>query len=228
MIEKIRVSLWDIFSFLMSGLLAVSLAATLIVAFGATTPRDVFATLKTIPAALLLAIGPLICTLFGMLLEPVANYADRFFLDRLLGWSWKPKQKDVLEERALEQEIRDKYLGGLGSDIRNPYRICKDYIETKALNTPFMVYLSRYGFYRNCTLLATLCGLTCLFLGTGVRALTSFLGCVVIAVITKRRQQDFYSYMAPTVYRAFLIDQYEWKPRLPSSHKDGRGGSVAQ
>lgn len=74
-----------------------------------------------------------------------------------------------------------------------------------------MVYLSRYGFYRNCVFLSLLYGIAAVvevrfwWEGALVGAL-----CLLTAVVFKRRAEDFYSYMAPAVYRAFLIDKLKW------------------
>lgn len=225
MIDKIRVSLWDIFSFLLTGLLALTVALIFMVALGHATPDDLLSALKAFPAALLLSVGPLACILIGMLVEPLANNVDKLLLQHLDRFLWKRKDSDESEEAVLRQEIRSKYLGALNERIDNPFQICKEYVETKELSTTFMVYLSRYGFYRNCTFLAISSAVASIFFGTGAPAIVSFGGCVLIAIVTKRRQLDFYSYMAPAVYRAFLIDKLEWTPRLPrpsSAHKISR------
>lgn len=213
MIDKIRVSLWDIFSFLLTGLLAITVALIFTIALGHATYQELLSALKAVPAALLLSVGPLVCILIGMLVEPIANNVDKLLLRHLDSFLWKRKDSDESEEDTLKEEIRSKYLGGLNNRIDTPFQICKEYVETKELSTTFMVYLSRYGFYRNCTFLAISSGVASIFFGTGVPAIASFGGCILMAVVTKRRQLDFYSYMAPAVYRAFLIDKLEWAPR---------------
>jgi len=146
-------------------------------------------------------------TAIGMLYEPIANY-----FDKLINLFWfkifpeKKKHKD--EENALKELIRSRYLGGLGQDISNPYHLCKEYVETKQLSTTFMVFLSRYGFYRNASFLALASTALSLYhLGfnlAGIGFAVLFLG---LAAVMKRRAEDFYSYLAPCVYRCYLIDK---------------------
>lgn len=121
--------------------------------------------------------------------------------------------KHSAEERLLQEEIRSKYLGSLSNRIENPYALCKEYFETKQLSTTFMFFLSRYGFYKNCAFIFICAEIASLFLASCIPAVLSFLGCVVAAAVLKRRAEDFYSYQASAVYRAFLIDKLQWTPK---------------
>ena len=213
MVEKIRVSLWDIFSFFLTGLLVALVIAAFFVAYGPLTFNGAFSSLSSFPASITLIAAPLAFTLLGMIVEPFANYLDRYVLRYALGWASKPKQKHSAEESILKDEIRTKYMGSLNGKIENPYAICKEYVETKQLSTTFMVYLSRYGFYRNCAFVSVLSGIAILVLApTWPLGFSGLLGGLVSAAVFKRRAEDFYSYMAPAVYRAFLIDKVAWAP----------------
>lgn len=213
MVEKIRVSLWDIFSFFLTGLLTFLLLLVVAYVYGLLSPADALSKLAEFPTALSLLAGPLVFTLAGMIVEPFANYFDKYVLNYILGWAAKKKEKHSEEEEILKSEIKARYLGSLNGKIENPYSICKEYVETKQLSTTFMVYLSRYGFYRNCAFLAIVFGAMvapkaenyCVF---GLIVAASYLS----AAIMKRRSEDFYSFMAPAVYRAFLIDKNKWVP----------------
>lgn len=214
MVEKIRVSLWDIFSFFLTGLLVTLVLAAFFIAYGPLTFKNAFDTLSTFPATITLFAAPLTFTLLGMAVEPFANYLDHYFLSYVLGWVSKPKQKHTKEESLLKEEIRTKYMGSLNSKIEDPYAICKEYVETKQLSTTFMVFLSRYGFYRNCAFVAVASGVGVFFLAkTWFLGVAGFFICLAVAAVFKRRAADFYSYLAPTVYRAFLIDKVSWAPR---------------
>jgi len=214
MVQKIRVSLWDIFSFFLTGFLGATLVAILFVIYGPTTPKELLDSLSALPAAITIVAAPLALTLLGMIIEPFANYFDRYVLKVVFEWMPKPKDKHLEEEQLLAEEIRSRYLGSLSGKISDPYGICKEYVETKQLSTTFMVFLSRYGFYRNCAFLTVASGFSVLVLdqswlvGGG-----SLVACLAAAVVFKRRAEDFYSYMAPAVYRAFLIDKLQWVSR---------------
>lgn len=214
MVEKIRVSLWDIFTFFLTGLLATVLLGLFLTSYGMTDFSAISRAASEIPVAITVVAAPLVLTLLGMLIEPFANYLDKYVLRYLLGWASIPKQKHSAEEELLRKEICSKYLGSLNGQIKHPYAICKEYVETKQLSTTFMVFLSRYGFYRNCAFLAFVYGVGAAAFSSGwlegVCALA--LGFFASAVF-KRRAEDFYSYMAPSIYRAFLIDKVAWVPK---------------
>jgi len=213
MIERIRISLWDVFSFFLTGFLAAAAIVVLVVAYGPLSPRELADALVQVPAAVVIVAAPLALTLFGLVIEPFANYFDRFVMKALFGWLIRPKAKHSDEEEILAEEIKTNYLGSLCGKISNPYAICKDCVETKQLSTTFMVFLSRYGFYRNCAFLSVASGIAVAILsGSRLMSIVAVIASVVVAVVFKRRAEDFYSYMAPTVYRAFLIDKLKWSP----------------
>lgn len=214
MIEKVRVSLWDIFTFFLTGLLAALAASALLISYGLIDFSEVTKNISKIPSAISIVAAPLVFTLLGMLLEPPSNYLDKYVLSRILFWASAPKEKHSAEEEILRKEICDRYLGSLIGKVSNPYQICKEYVETRQLSTTFMVFLSRYGFYRNCAFISVATGVTAMLLSsticTGAIALASGL---MVAGIFKRRAEDFYSYLAPAIYRAFLIDKLDWVPK---------------
>jgi len=207
MIEKVRVSLWDIFTFFLSGLILVMWSvAYLVIANQVTLPLFI-QELSAVPASVSLFLVPLALTAAGMLYEPIANY-----FDKLVNVFWfkafPAKKKHKEEELTLKELIRKRYLGDLAEDIANPYHLCKEYVETKQLSTTFMVFLSRYGFYRNASFLAVVSAAASIYhLGAsfqGFMVTVFFLG---IAITMKHRAEDFYSYLAPCVYRCYLIDK---------------------
>jgi hypothetical protein len=210
-LEKIRISLWDIFSFFLTGFLAIAIAAVFAIASGDISAGSLIAQINGLNAPIMLVAIPLAFTLFGMLIEPFANYADQTILAPVWKRVIPRKEKHRGEEELLAKEISAKYLGSLSGRILSPYAICKEYVETKQLSTTFMVYLSRYGFYRNCVFLALVSAIASLvvfrFWWEGC---VSAAFAVLSAFIFKRRAEDFYSYMAPAVYRAFLIDKLNW------------------
>ncbi len=212
MVEKIRVSLWDIFSFFLTGLLAALVLVAFFVAFGDVTVKELFNVISAFPASITLVGAPLTFTLFGMVIEPFANYFDSHILNFNLGWISRPKDKHSQEEIILKEEIRTKYMGSLNGRIENPFGMCKEYVETKQLSTTFMVYLSRYGFYRNCAFISVASGIASLFLASWCVGIIGMLCGLAFAAVFKRRAGDFYSLMAPSVYRAFLIDKVSWAP----------------
>ncbi len=214
MVEKIRVSLWDIFSFFLTGLLLALVMTFFLMAHDVLSASALLDGLSKFPTAITIVIAPLTFTLFGMIIEPFPNYFDKYILKHTHRWTSKPKEKHTHEEEILKDEIRENYMGSLNGKITNPYAICKEYVETKQLSTTFMVYLSRYGFYRNCAFISVASGISAQFLPiTWWDGILVLICSLIAASVFKRRAEDFYGYMAPTVYRAFLIDKISWVPR---------------
>lgn len=154
----------------------------------------------------------------GLLVEPIANYFDRYILTPVIGlFLEKPSARDF-QDSLVEEEIRNNYLGSLSGRLSKPYMLCKEYVETKNLSTTFMVFLARYGFYRNCAFLLFLAAVIFAFLcDKNPCALLSMVVGVSLSLIFKRRADEFYSFMAPAVYHAFLIDKLEWSQEKKKS-----------
>ena len=207
MIEKIRISLWDIFSFFLTGLVIVSWFLALASWLGDLQIKGVAKYLSTIPASVSLFLAPLALTALGMIFEPISNY-----FDRLINSFWfkvfPKKEKHREEEEVLKSIIVDNYLGPLKGRITNPYHICKEYVETKELSTTFMVFLSRYGFYRNIAFLMLLTVMA-VFITQGFTLASSLFAALffVLYIVMKLRAEEFYTYLAPTVYRCYLVDK---------------------
>ena len=207
MIEKIRVSLWDIFTFFISGLILAMWGVAYLIITDHITLAVFISELSIVSATVSLFLAPLALTAVGMLYEPIANY-----FDKALNIFWfkvfSEKKKHKEEELVLKDLIRDRYLGDLGQKIPNPYHLCKEYVETKQLSTTFMVFLSRYGFYRNASFLAVVSAATSVYhIGANFQGILVALFFLGIAIVMKHRAEDFYSYLAPCIYRCYLIDK---------------------
>ncbi len=210
MIEKIRISLWDVFTFFFTGVLAVGISVVGLISYSpVTTIELIYGMHETSSASMIFAllVG---LTLIGMLVEPFSNFADKVFFRWIFKWIVRNGNEISDETKILEMEIREKYLGSLIGQIKQPYALCKEYVETKGLSSTFMVFLSRFGFYRNCAFLFFLASISILFLESGWPAILKACLCFLAAAMFKRRSQDFYNYLAPAVYRAFLIDKLSW------------------
>ncbi|ROS01147.1 hypothetical protein EDC56_1575 [Sinobacterium caligoides] len=225
MFDKIRLSLWDIFTFFLTGFLASALFCTLFLVFDVFTFAQLFDFIRQLPSSIVLVAAPLLFTLLGMLIEPIANYFDKKIGRHLFGWAISKNSQRNHDEERLEQEIKNHYLGSLNGEIINPFSLCKEYVETKQLSTTFMVFLSRYGFYRNCALLTLITGSCAAVLVTHpIYSVLIAVGSYFLAALFKRRSAEFYSYLAPTVYRAFLIDKLEWR-YCPANDQTGQHDS---
>ena len=144
MIEKIRISLWDIFTFYFSGFLVTALVTGHTLVFKLIALADVKVFLSGLSVTTSLFVIPFGLTLVGLLLEPVANYFDEYILHPLWVKVITEKDKHKTEEKMLAKEIRENFLGKLNGKIENPYPICKEYVETKQLSTTTFTHIFNY------------------------------------------------------------------------------------
>lgn len=211
MVEKIRLTLWDIFIFFLTGFLIAVILISSLLLLGIYEFNAFVNLIKELPSSILLVLAPLLFTLIGMLIEPIANYFDKYILKYLLWWVDKQTDLNSEEEKILENEIKNKYLGSLNGKIDRPFSICKEYVETKQLSTTFMIFLSRYGFYRNLSFITFTTGLAlAIHISDKINSSIVMIVAYFLAAVFKKRSADFYSYMAPAIYRAFLIDKLNW------------------
>lgn len=211
MFEKIRISLWDIFTFFMTGVFFI-ISSLLFLRVTKRLPelKVFFDDLIKLLATYIVVVIPIVLILFGLLIEPLANFFDRYLGKYLFFWLKVDSSKRKNNEKIMEGYIKENCLGDLNKCIENPFGLCKEYVETKQLSTTFMVFLARYGFYRNCSFITIFTGF---FYFMDIYDCAAFIWLVVsylAAALLKKRADEFYSYQATAVYSAFLIDNLNW------------------
>jgi hypothetical protein len=73
-----------------------------------------------------------------------------------------------------------------------------------------MVFLARYGFYRNCSFIVMFTGIFAFMEANGCTAVTWLIVAYFCSGLLKKRADEFYSYQATAVYNAFLIETLNW------------------
>jgi|LUMW01.1.fsa_nt_gb hypothetical protein len=132
MIEKIKISLWDFYTFILSGTLA--LVVTLI--HMRELPSEINFVLESLKNFNVVFVITAIA-LIGMLLEPVANK----FMDIL------SKEKVDDSPNELKEAVIKLYKENFGIEVTKPYHFIKDYCVQNDLCYSFMPFLSKFGFY---------------------------------------------------------------------------------
>jgi hypothetical protein len=211
MIEKIRISLWDVFTFFMTGFFVLVCFSIVVPSSGLLVePMLYFDKIGKLPTTFVIVVAPILLMLMGLLIEPVANYFERYFGNILYFWLNIKGDKEDENTAIMERYIKEEGLGDLSGKINKPYFLCKEYVETKQLSTTFMVFLARYGFYRNCCLITLVSGVYYFANNSGLTAWVVLLSTYFFSALLKKRADEFYSYQAPAVYSAFLIDNLNW------------------
>lgn len=190
MIEKVKVSLWDFYTFFMSGLLLIIVVCFQVAIFS-NIKFDIF---KDFTAFWAVSLVPII-TILGMILEPFANK----FMQVI---SRKENEKEL---SVLEIRVHELYKDTFNIEIEKPYHYIKDYCIRHDLCLTFMPFLSKFGFYRNASFIFFVSIFSFGYFSESckIKILGAF-SCFLISKLTWDRSKDFYHYQLPSLYRAFL------------------------
>jgi hypothetical protein len=209
MIEKVRVTLWDLLTFFLSGFLASIITFAHFLVLNNDKCILFIKSFKDIPTSYILFVIPIFLTLIGMLIEPLANICDKKLIAPILLKIKIIKSKNEEEKEELKSIISKIIKTEINEEITNVYHFCKDYVEQKQLTTNFMIFLARFGFYRNVSFLCFIASIISPFLyDENSEKIIASLIWLTLTVIYKKRSVDFFSYQAPTLYRCFLADRY--------------------
>jgi hypothetical protein len=227
MVRQIKLSMWDALSHYVTGfvvMLSVYLhgaAKGLVPSFEGTESK----------VALIGFVGVLLPYVVGLLFEPVANLVSdklKKGLPSRLGktFGWPDISADVEQTRlsALAKEVMPK---GVKDNI-DIFQWCKDYLVQNGTDTPYMVFLAKFGFYRN---------MGCLFfmnaLAVGILYWQCWcwtvcgiaVSCVVLGIIYYNRSGKFYRHLSVAMYRNYLVAMtYGCKKAGKSKDKDSPEG----
>ena len=208
--EHVKLSLWDIFSYyltgwaLLLGLWIHAWAKKVDVGLGS---KDLPSTVLALAAFLL----PLLC---GLLVEPLANVSEGVIARciSLLGWarrrvgrgSGSAAQDSTVTPplRALaEDAIPEHVRGGVST-----YHWCRDYLLQERVDTPYMAFLAKFGFYRNMSFLLAVNSAAIPFIH-GCRASVLLLMCFMLflSIVYGWRSWKFYGHMGKAIYGHYLV-----------------------
>jgi hypothetical protein len=215
--EKVRLTLWDIFTFFFVG---THIGVCVVIV---TCLRMPHALLEALPqlvggSSILTTVGAgAIAILAGMLVEPLANYFDRYVLNQLPGKLRVKRTGLNDDDKAARAFAVAHVLKPLQLDLNDPFQALKDYAERQQIAPTVMVFLSRFGFYRSVAFVTfTSSVVLCVSAPTLREGLIELFGGAMILFVLKARADEFYSYIAPAVYRAvcasFFKDAGESKP----------------
>ena len=201
--EKIKLSLWDTFAFVASSsVLHIVLISNEY--FIVNTDLNNVETFFSLAKDNILGTAIIIIIYFllsGMIFDLVAN--------QIFDWLYKIfKQKKYFDQDEMNQMdkfIKKHILEQTGFEIKgNPYHFVKDYLTIKGTNSLFLVFLSKFGFYRSCTVI---------FIGVAVRnvfinSCQGYLSIIVygaVAILSYKRARQFYDYQGPTLFRTYIM-----------------------
>lgn len=206
MVRQIKLSMWDALSHYVTGF-TIMLSIYLHGAAKSIVPEFECSESK---AAMIGFVGILLPYVVGLLFEPVANLVEELLkkwlplrLRKLFGLSNDKADKEQavladIAKRALPAELRDHV---------NVYHWCKDYLIQKGADTPYMVFLAKFGFYRNMGCLFFMNALAVAFLHwrCWLWASCMVVCCIVLGIIYYRRSATFFRNLGNAMYNNYLI-----------------------
>lgn len=210
MIEKIQVTLWDLFTFFFVGIFGILCILGLLIQHGSTGYIQVLGLVGNYNAFILSVAGVVFPVLLGMLIEPMANYTDKWIFNYLYAFLPRENPREWSDVKVVINEITTCGIGKLNNKLDDPYHLCKEAILATSAHSTFMIYLSRYGFYRSISFITFTTGLL-----LAVMAIDSAGFACILVVITfivtgvfKFRADQFYSYQLPAVVYSYYTKYF--------------------
>lgn len=209
MLEKFKMSLWDLFTFFVTG----ALIMIILKFYQITIPFEFdFANSELIKGVFY---GILIYTI-GIIFEPISNFCFRKLIKI---YEWRPLFKTLVTLSKEQQEVYfpkvkqiiiDKY--GL-TDIRTDYyQIAKAYLAQKNIENSYMIFLSRFGFYRNLSVLLFINLLVFPFVKGNEYSFSTIVIILLVIFIFHislyKRGRQFYLYTGNEIYRNFILHHH--------------------
>jgi len=216
MIEKLKITLWDVLSLWILGV-------AIIIDFKILTDLKFIPSFASVPQMLCWENIPFLVILtyiIGALFEPVSNWIfdgsfgvdnlyKKFFFSKMEDESnyfknnFQPKLKDMIK-KIYDVDLSGSYI----------YHFAKDYILENELGTTFMSFLSKYGFYRSITVLL-LFNIVVLLVNVQysfqhpVIYFSVLLILFFLSLFSYKRAKEFFLFMGRTVFNNFVIGHRE-------------------
>jgi len=224
--SQIKLSLWDAFSYYLSGCALLLCAAVHI----AGSNVEFRITWDKVPATLLGLCVFVLPLLAGLLLEPLANgvgdllllalRAVRQGLEKWTGGriqSSKSQQCRRTVQQLAEESMPDRVVGVVSS-----YHWCKDYLLQEGVATPYMAFLGKFGFYRNMSLLFVgNCVAVLLLYGWHLRGFLLMFFLLLLSGVFAWRSAKFYEHMGKAVFGHYLVFKERGRVAEEPSGDDG-------
>jgi hypothetical protein len=209
-IDKIQLTLWDWLVYFLSGFLLI-IVVILNLAIYQNNFLENFSIYKDSLFTNLFVLF-LLCILSGMLIEPLGNLIEKlqFTLQNLF-----PKISPYEKVNKREKEIRETYeklikleINTQSREIPDLYHWAKNYLLQNNINTSYMVFLSKFGFYRNvgCIFYLNIFIVIALHPLTVLSVLITICS-FLLGLLYFYRSRKFFNDLSLTVYQNFLINK---------------------
>jgi len=202
MIEKVKLSLWDFFTYILSGTaLLISIMVHCICK--GYLPLNI---IMDIPFGVSFVLIILVILLCGMVLEPAANL---FYKLPSLFLNDSKSRFDEFEFKKWDNKIT--ILEHQAKDLvnestkENIFQFCKNWMLVNGVDGQYQAFLGKFGFYRNIAFIFVLNLLAVwLFYNDTLNKLLSSLMLLLFATLYFHRSRIFFRHISITVYSQFI------------------------
>ena len=198
MIDKAKLGFWDIFTYLLIGLLLTKITFVLLLSGNLISWDSISRGLKEL-GSLSIVFIPIISLILGMSFEPISNKV----LNKLVKKGIIKKSTPRDAEKLLDI-IKNNYLPKNLSNA-STYRYCKAVVEQNFASTNINIFLSRFGFYRSAGTILLLLIPATIFLFK-LSFFTSILSIIylILSYSFLNRAQSFKGHIEYEVYYNFI------------------------
>lgn len=221
MLEKIKVSLWDIAVYFLTGVLLIFTIMYFFPEKITVVKNNILLIEEESVRAVFYAV---VTYAVGFMFEPFSNYFCRFFIDKsCLGKLYFGESKEKFEAEQnryyeLTKGIVDSKYSVLSDDVEY-YQIAKTEVERSGTPNKFMTFLGNFGFYRNLSVIAlvNLCLVIYSYIlnrHSTIEFVFSIIILITSHIIFYRRGKEFYYYSGNEIYKNFIISNSKPKQNI--------------
>ncbi len=198
MIRKFNLSLWDLYTTFLSGILALIFVAAHVLVLNGFKVSNELLNLDARFVSLLLISIP-IMFLVGMMVDALAIFVEDMDLKKVI-----PHMHEEANRGKLENYVSKKYIQK--ENPIDPYFMCKDYLEQQQLETPVMAFLGKFGFYRAAAFVFFLNAFITLYI-YGIQYGTLLISALLFVVgsILMTRSAAFYRHTGRAVFTNYIV-----------------------
>lgn len=208
MIEKFKFSLWDVLTFFITGVIIVILGKY----YGILSQiENIFGTSEITNGVFYVILTYTV----GVIYEPISNTLFKH-LDKVyckLPWNKYLRkfkaENDTVYKPIVEEIIKNKFK--LSDDKIDSYQVAKLSVMQNGKPNTFMIFLSRFGFYRSLSTIAFFNIIPYIILkydsGNIWLSIIIIISTYILHLFLYNRAKEFYYYAGSEVYRNFIINK---------------------
>ena len=202
--QRLNVKFWDVLVTFGTGIMTIVQGGLLYTIFFRNGQLEKLIS-SDLPTVSVLLVGIPIVLAIGLIIDALANVLG----DPFINWLFKVQQAPP-DIKKLATYVKKNYIPDELQAQISPYHWCKDYLIQNEIESPFMDFLSKFGFYRNLAFLFYSGAVVVLVILAiqrthVVETIAVLVLSIPLGVVCTIRSRSFYRHMGRAVFRHFLI-----------------------